>query len=37
MSPITVPLVTGAEVGRLDFFGRISSAIGYLVWGSAGS
>lgn len=36
MTPVTVPLVTGGEVGRLDFFGRISSSIGYLVWGSAG-
>ncbi|MEK9662435.1 MAG: D-alanyl-D-alanine carboxypeptidase family protein [Alphaproteobacteria bacterium] len=37
MEPLTLPLVTGAEVGQLDFFGRISSAIGYLVWGAAGS
>ena len=37
MDPIEAPLVTGADVGRLDFIGRISSAIGYLVWGSAGS
>ena len=36
MEPITRPLVTGSEVGRLAFFGRISSAIGYLVWGAAG-
>lgn len=37
MEPLTIPLVTGSEVGQLDFFGRISSAIGYLVWGAAGS
>ncbi len=37
MEPIELPLVTGKAVGRLDFFGRITSAIGYLVWGSVGS
>lgn len=37
MTPIERPLTTGNKVGQLDFFGRITSALGYLVWGAAGS
>jgi serine-type D-Ala-D-Ala carboxypeptidase (penicillin-binding protein 5/6) len=36
MAPVSMPLVTGTEVGQLDFMGRISSAIGHIVWGAAG-
>ncbi len=32
---IEVPLVAGAEVERLGFFGRLTSAAGYLLWGAA--
>jgi hypothetical protein len=30
-----VPLMAGADVERLDFFGRIGAAARYLVWGGA--
>ncbi len=30
------PLLAGRAVERLDFIGRIGSAIGYLVWGPGG-
>ncbi len=33
-SPIEVPLVAGADVGKLSMFRRLGAAIGYLVWGS---
>ena len=33
-TPIEVPLVAGADVGKLSMFRRLSAAIGYLVWGS---
>ncbi len=32
---IEVPLVAGAGVERLGFFGRLASAAGYLLWGAA--
>lgn len=32
---IEVPLIAGADVERLDFFGRIGAATRYLVWGGA--
>jgi D-alanyl-D-alanine carboxypeptidase (penicillin-binding protein 5/6) len=32
---IEVPLVAGADVERLGFFGRLTSAAGYLLWGAA--
>jgi hypothetical protein len=37
MNAIELPLVTGEAVEQLDFFGRIASALGYLVWGASGS
>ncbi len=33
-APIEVPLVAGADVGKLSMFRRLGAAIGYLVWGS---
>jgi D-alanyl-D-alanine carboxypeptidase (penicillin-binding protein 5/6) len=33
---VEVPLVAGAEVGRLGTFKRLGAALGYLVWGAAG-
>jgi D-alanyl-D-alanine carboxypeptidase (penicillin-binding protein 5/6) len=35
MDPMEVPLMAGADVDRLDFFGRIGAAARYLVWGGA--
>ncbi len=34
-APIEVPVVAGADVGRLGFFGRLTAAAGYLLWGAA--
>jgi D-alanyl-D-alanine carboxypeptidase (penicillin-binding protein 5/6) len=31
--PIQVPLIAGAEVGRLSAFGRIGAAFNHLLWG----
>ncbi|MEQ8397271.1 D-alanyl-D-alanine carboxypeptidase family protein [Thalassobaculum sp.] len=36
MQDRTVPLYAGADVGQLGPLGRITSAIGHLVWGSGG-
>ena len=33
--PITVPLIAGDEVARLGPSGRLSAAIGYLLWGAS--
>ena len=33
---LEVPLLAGADVGRIGVFGRLGAAIGYLVWGSDG-
>ncbi|MFP6732182.1 MAG: D-alanyl-D-alanine carboxypeptidase family protein, partial [Alphaproteobacteria bacterium] len=33
--PFEVPLVAGAEVGKLGPLSRIGAAIGYMVWGAA--
>ena len=33
--PIEVPLVAGADVGKLGPLSRIGAAIGYMVWGAA--
>jgi D-alanyl-D-alanine carboxypeptidase (penicillin-binding protein 5/6) len=33
MAPIEAPLVAGADVDRMDAFGRIATLAGYLVWG----
>ena len=35
MDPLEMPLLAGADVERLDFFGRIGAAARYLVWGGA--
>lgn len=35
MDSFEVPLVAGADIDRLDFFGRIAAAARYLVWGGA--
>jgi serine-type D-Ala-D-Ala carboxypeptidase (penicillin-binding protein 5/6) len=35
MEPMELPLLAGADVDRLDFFGRIGAAARYLVWGGA--
>ena len=34
LAPIEVPLVAGANVERMDAFGRIAAMAGYLVWGN---
>ncbi|MGB8274564.1 MAG: D-alanyl-D-alanine carboxypeptidase family protein [Alphaproteobacteria bacterium] len=34
MAPMEVPLVAGADIGRLGFVGRIGAAIKHIVWGS---
>ena len=36
MQDRTVPLYAGADVGQLGPLGRITSAIGHLVWGAGG-
>lgn len=33
---IELPLVAGADVGKLSAFRRIGAAVGYLVWGAGG-
>ncbi len=33
MAPVTLPLLAGQDVGRLGFAGRISAALGHLLWG----
>jgi len=35
MEPISRPLKTAADVGQLDFFGRITSAINFIIFGSS--
>lgn len=35
MEPISRPLKTASDVGQLDFFGRITSAINFIVFGSS--
>ena len=35
MEDISVPLFAGATIGERSFFGRISTALGYLVSGLA--
>ena len=35
MPPIEIPVVAGADVGRLGFRGRIVTALKYVVWGPA--
>jgi D-alanyl-D-alanine carboxypeptidase (penicillin-binding protein 5/6) len=35
MEPISRPLNTAADVGQLDFFGRITSAINFIIFGSS--
>ncbi len=37
MEPITRPLRTAESVDQLDFFGRITSAVNYIVFGAGGS
>lgn len=32
--PIEMPLLAGADVGRLGLFGRLGAAMSYLVWGA---
>ena len=34
--PIEVPLLAGADVERLSLFGRLGSALGYILWGQSG-
>jgi D-alanyl-D-alanine carboxypeptidase (penicillin-binding protein 5/6) len=34
LEPLQVPLVAGAEVRAATLFGRMTSALGYLIWGS---
>jgi D-alanyl-D-alanine carboxypeptidase (penicillin-binding protein 5/6) len=34
LQPTEVPLVAGADVDRMDAFGRIAALAGYLVWGN---
>ena len=35
MQPISRPLKTASDVGQLDFFGRITSAINFIIFGSS--
>lgn len=35
MKPISRPLKTASDVGQLDFFGRITSAINFIIFGSS--
>ncbi len=35
MEPINRPLKTASDVGQLDFFGRITSAINFIIFGSS--
>ena len=35
VEPVEVPLVAGADVGKLGPLSRIGAAIGYMVWGAA--
>ena len=35
MQPVTVPVVAGAAVQKLGFFGKIPAAINYLLWGAS--
>ena len=35
MEPISRPLKTASDVGQLDFFGRITSAINFIIFGSS--
>lgn len=35
VEPLKIPLVAGAAVDEASMFGRISSALGYLIWGSS--
>ncbi|KAF0117902.1 MAG: D-alanyl-D-alanine carboxypeptidase (penicillin-binding protein 5/6) [Rhodospirillaceae bacterium] len=37
IDPQEIPLLAGADVGRLGFFGRLLAAAGYLLWGGDGS
>ena len=34
--PLEVPLVAGADVERLSLFGRLGTALGYILWGQSG-
>ncbi len=36
VEPHEVPLVAGADVGRLGLFGRLGAALRYLLWGESG-
>ena len=36
MEERTFPLYAGADVGQLGPFGRITSALGHLIWGAGG-
>lgn len=36
MEDVTYPLYAGAAVGQLGPFGRITSALGHLIWGAGG-
>ncbi|MCY4550953.1 MAG: D-alanyl-D-alanine carboxypeptidase [Defluviicoccus sp.] len=33
---LEVPLLAGADVGRIGVFGRLGAAIGYMIWGAGG-
>ena len=33
-TPIELPLLAGADVGRLGLLGRLGAALNYLVWGA---
>jgi D-alanyl-D-alanine carboxypeptidase (penicillin-binding protein 5/6) len=35
MTPFTVPLVAGREVPRAGMVGRVTGAMGYLIWGAS--
>ncbi|HET6519419.1 MAG TPA: D-alanyl-D-alanine carboxypeptidase family protein [Geminicoccaceae bacterium] len=35
MEPMTVPLVAGQTVAGASFYGRVTGALGYLLWGSS--
>ena len=36
ITPQEIPLLAGADVERLGFFGRLSAAAGYILWGGGG-
>ncbi|HAM49046.1 MAG TPA: D-alanyl-D-alanine carboxypeptidase, partial [Alphaproteobacteria bacterium] len=35
MAPIEIPVLAGESAGKLGFFGRISAAFNYLLWGAS--